>query len=48
MQTTWRALISFAVLLTGWQVLVWVTGVEPYILPGPWLVLQSLAGHLDL
>ncbi len=48
MQTTRRALISFAVLLTGWQVLVWVTGVEPYILPGPWLVLQSLAGHLDI
>ena len=48
MQTTRRALISFAVLLAGWQALVWATGVEPFILPGPWLVLKSLAGHLGL
>ena len=48
METTQRALISFAILVTGWQVLVWATGVEPFILPGPWLVLKSLTGHLDL
>jgi putative hydroxymethylpyrimidine transport system permease protein len=48
MQAAVRALISFLILLTGWQVLVSVTAVEPFILPGPWLVLQSLAGHLDL
>ena len=48
MQTTRRALISFAILLAGWQALVWATEVEPFILPGPWLVLQSLTGHLGL
>ncbi len=48
MQAAVRALISFLILLTGWQVLVLVTEVEPFILPGPWLVLQSLAGHLEL
>jgi putative hydroxymethylpyrimidine transport system permease protein len=48
MQTTWRALVSLAIVLTGWQILVWASGVEPFILPGPWLVLQSLAGHLEL
>ena len=48
MQTTRRVLISFAILLAGWQALVWVTAVEPFILPGPWLVLKSLAGHWQL
>ncbi len=43
-----RSIISLAILLTGWQGLVWITNVEPFILPGPWLVLVSLAGHLDL
>ena len=43
-----RALISLAILLAGWQGLVWLTDVEPFILPGPWLVLASLAGHLEL
>ena len=43
-----RALISLAILLAGWQGLVWLTDVEPFILPGPCLVLASLAGHLEL
>ncbi len=48
MSIAWRALVSFAILLAGWQGLVWITQVEPFILPGPWLVLVSLAGHLEL
>ncbi len=47
-QSLGRALISLALLLAGWQTLVWVTEVEPFILPGPWLVLLSLATHLEL
>ncbi|MDP6691288.1 MAG: ABC transporter permease [Alphaproteobacteria bacterium] len=48
MDTARRSLISLAILLAGWQGLVWVTQVEPFILPGPWLVALSLAGHLEL
>jgi len=48
MDTARRSLISLAILLAGWQGLVWVTQVEPFILPGPWLVAISLAGHLEL
>jgi putative hydroxymethylpyrimidine transport system permease protein len=48
MDTVRRSLISFAILLAGWQGLVWITEVEPFILPGPWLVVVSLAGHLEL
>ena len=28
--------------LAGWQLAVWLAGVPPYILPGPWLILKSL------
>ena len=48
MQTAARSLISFALVVAGWQLVVWATGVEFFILPGPWLVLQSLAGNLGL
>ncbi|MBT4489622.1 MAG: ABC transporter permease [Rhodospirillaceae bacterium] len=48
MQTAARTIITLAVLLAGWQVLVWVTGVEFFILPGPWRVLQSLADNVEL
>jgi putative hydroxymethylpyrimidine transport system permease protein len=44
--------ITTLVLLGGWQGAVWLTGVEAYILPGPWPVLLSwltnfeeLVGH---
>ena len=30
-----RPLVIFAVLVGAWQVLVWLTGAAPYILPGP-------------
>jgi len=43
-----RAFVSFAFLIAAWQVLVWGTGVEFFILPGPWLVAQALAAHLEL
>ncbi|MFP6748774.1 MAG: ABC transporter permease [Alphaproteobacteria bacterium] len=48
MQAVGRALVTFALLLAGWQTLVWATAVEPFILPGPWLVLQSLVAHPEL
>ncbi|MGH6948689.1 MAG: ABC transporter permease [Kiloniellales bacterium] len=47
-----RPLVIFAGLLALWQAIVWLSGVEPFILPGPWAVLlalvaqwQSLAQH---
>ncbi len=33
--TALRPLVIFAVLIGAWQVLVWLTGAAPYILPGP-------------
>ena len=47
-QIIWRSLISFGGFLAVWQALVWITEVEPFILPGPLLVAKSLAGHLEL
>lgn len=35
------AIVGIVVLL-AWASFVWVTGVPPYILPGPWLVLKTL------
>lgn len=42
----WRdiALVS-AVVLAAWQLLVWLTGVPRFILPGPLLVGQTLVSH---
>ncbi len=40
-----RASIVFAGLLAAWQLLVWLTGVEPYILPGPLRVLAALVAQ---
>ncbi len=48
MQAIGRAIITFVMLLAGWQALVWITGVEPFILPGPGAVLASLLANRDL
>ena len=42
-----RPLIIMACLLAVWQVIVWVTGVQPFILPGPGAVLVTLAERYD-
>lgn len=34
--------LAFAAALAGWQVLVWLTGVPPFILPGPLRVAEAL------
>ncbi len=38
-----RSLLIFAGLIGAWQVLVWASGVEPFILPGPLSVARALA-----
>lgn len=43
-----RGLILGAGLLVLWQILVSLTGVPAYILPGPWPVAKALATHLPL
>lgn len=43
-----RAVVTLACGLLAWQLLVWATGVPPYILPGPDRVLAALAGNADL
>ena len=48
MQSITRGLVSFAILIAAWQALVWGTGVEFFILPGPWLVLHALIANLEL
>ncbi len=40
-----RGLTITAALLAGWQAVVWLTGVPPYILPGPLAVLEALAAR---
>ena len=42
-----RPLIIMACLLAVWQVIVWVTGVQPFILPGPGAGLVTLAERYD-
>ena len=48
MQTAVRAVVTFVILLAGWQMVVWITGVEFFILPGPIRVLNSLVQNLEL
>lgn len=36
---------GLALALLLWQVLVWVAGLPPYLLPGPWAVAQALVAH---
>ena len=38
----WRILATFAGLLIFWEILVWATGVKPYILPAPNQILVDL------
>ncbi len=41
-----RGALVFAGLVGAWQVLVWASGVEPFILPGPLSVARALAAEL--
>lgn len=43
-----RILAGLAAAVALWQVLVWATGVPPFILPGPKRVLTALADNADL
>jgi putative hydroxymethylpyrimidine transport system permease protein len=43
-----RPLIIAAVLLLLWQIVVWVTQVQPFILPGPVSVLITLVTRVDV
>ncbi|HEX9768114.1 MAG TPA: ABC transporter permease [Kiloniellales bacterium] len=43
-----RGLVIFLGLIVAWQALVWLTGVEPYILPGPLAVAGALAARWSL
>jgi putative hydroxymethylpyrimidine transport system permease protein len=46
--TILRPLLITAVLLSLWQILVLITGVPPYILPGPLPVVGALANNLPV
>ena len=43
-----RLLTLSAGLLFLWQVLVWMTGVPQYIMPGPWVVCKAMVSHWPL
>lgn len=43
-----RGLVIFLGLIVAWQALVWLTGVERYILPGPLAVAGALAARWSL
>jgi putative hydroxymethylpyrimidine transport system permease protein len=43
-----RPLITLAGLLAAWQLVVILTGVPPFILPGPWAVLETLGARWPL
>ena len=43
-----RPVLIFAALLLAWQAMVWLTGVEPYILPGPVRVAEALVAQFDV
>ena len=43
-----RGALVFAGLICAWQLLVWATGVEPFILPGPLPVAQALFTRADV
>ena len=40
--------VTSIVIILGWQLIVWITGVPRYILPGPLLVAQSFIDNLQL
>lgn len=41
-----RGLVSIAVALAVWQLFVWLSGVEPFMLPGPGQVAKTLAANV--
>ena len=43
-----RAVVVACGLVAAWQALVWLTGVESFILPGPALVAEALMGNVGL
>ena len=43
-----RGLLVFLGLVIAWQLLVWLTGVAPYLLPGPLAVARALADRWPL
>lgn len=47
MTTGLRMLVIAALLLLGWQTVVWLTGVPPYLLPGPLAVAVTLVDDFD-
>jgi len=40
-----RGAVVFAGLIALWQAIVWITGAEHWMLPGPWAVAQAWAEH---
>jgi putative hydroxymethylpyrimidine transport system permease protein len=42
------ALLAAGAAVLIWQLVVWATGVPPFILPGPWRVAESLAANAGL
>lgn len=44
----WRGAVSFALAMAIWQLVVTLSGVPRFILPGPWLVLQALGANAAL
>lgn len=40
--------ISILLILLVWQIIVWLTAVPPYILPGPMRVIKAFADHAEL
>ena len=43
-----RPFLIFCAFLVAWQAMVWLTGVEPYILPGPVRVGKALVAHFNV
>lgn len=41
-------LVSLALLVGIWQLVVWITGVPPFILPGPWRVIKAAVFNAEL
>lgn len=48
MQRLRDALVAVVVALSLWQAIVWMSGVPPFILPGPWRVAVTLADNIGL
>ncbi|MGI9406031.1 MAG: ABC transporter permease, partial [Hyphomicrobiaceae bacterium] len=48
MRRVTEILLVFAGAVAAWQLLVWLTGVPPFILPGPGRVALSLADNASL